>query len=174
MFFIIGKTWEGNQLTAIMKDKNLKKLEDLLPERLHCYVEGFRMLRELYGTISRSDMKSNNLRYVNLNKDQIKEEYLVECQEKIDAFIEVFDYLKFRFNQSKTPKIHTIESHVMDYIKLTGKPLGSLDQCIESVHQYFDQRMNSSKYKVKEKSSDVAGDKLLKLVLHFNAYNLFN
>ena len=77
-------------------------------------------------------------------------------------------------NQSKTPKIHTIESHVMDYIKLTGKPLGSLDQCIESVHQYFDQRMNSSKYKVKEKSSDVAGDKLLKLVLHFNAYNLFN
>ena len=58
--------------------------------------------------------------------------------------------------------------------KLTGKPLGSLDQCIESVHQYFDQRMNSSKYKVKEKSSDVAGDKLLKLVLHFNAYNLFN
>ena len=112
--------------------------------------------------------------YVNLNKDQIKEEYLVECQEKIDEFIEVFDYLKFCFNQSKTPKIHTIESHVLDYIKLTGKPLGSLDQCIESVHQYFDQRMNSSKYKVKEKSSDVAGDKLLKLVLHFNAYNLFN
>ena len=119
-------------------------------------------------------MKGDTERYENLTKDQIKEEYVKECKEKIDNFMEVFNYLKFTFGQSKTPKIHTIESHVLDYIKLTGKTLGSLDQCIESVHQYFDQRLMSSNYKVKEKSSDVAGDKLLKLVLHFNSYNLYN
>ena len=132
------------------------------------------MLREMYGTLSRTNMNDKTERYNNLTKDEIKAEYISEAKEKIFNFIEVFDYLKFTYNQSKTPKIHTIESHVIDYIELTGKTLGSLDQCIESVHQYFDKRLNSSQYKVKDKTKELAGDKLLKLVLHFNAYNLNN
>ena len=132
------------------------------------------MLREMYGTLSRSDMNDGTDRYKNLSKEQIKDEYIKEANEKIENFIEIFDYLKFNYNQSKTPKIHTIESHVLDYIKLTGKTLGSMDQAIESVHQYFDQRLNSSQYKVKDKTKDLAGEKLLKLVLHFNAYNVNN
>ena len=75
---------------------------------------------------------------------------------------------------TKTSKIHTIEAHLIDYIKISGKTLGSQDQVIEATHQYFDQRMTSSKYKVKDKSSEVSGKKLLKLVLHFNAYNIYN
>ena len=75
---------------------------------------------------------------------------------------------------SKTPKIHTIQDHLLDLIELTGEPLGSLDQCIEALHQYFNQRMNSSKYQVKTKSEDIAGEKLRQCVLHINAFNLYN
>ena len=112
--------------------------------------------------------------YKDLSDEQIKEVYMKEAKDKIDSFIEIFDYLKFTFDQSKTNKIHTIESHVLDVIDITGKPLGSLDQCIEAVHQYFTQRMNSSKYKRKNKSSEERGLILESLVLHFNAYNLYS
>ena len=103
-----------------------------------------------------------------------KEQYVKECTEKTDNFMECFDYLKFTYGTSKTVKIHTIESHLVDYVKLTSKTLGSLDQCIEAVHQYFNQRMNASNYKIKNKSSEKHGDKLLQLVNHFNSYNLYN
>ena len=113
-------------------------------------------------------------RYDGKNKEQVKLEYLKESKHAIDNFIEIIDYNKFVFNQSKTVKIHTIESHVLDYIEDNGKTVGCFDQCIEAVHQYFDSRMNSSNYKVKYKTSETAGKKLLQLVLHFNAYNLYN
>ena len=95
-------------------------------------------------------------------------------KKKTDNFMECFDYLKFTYGTSKTVKIHTIESHLVDYVKVTSKTLGSLDQCIEAVHQYFNQRMNASNYKIKNKSSEKHGDKLLQLVNHFNSYNLYN
>ena len=86
----------------------------------------------------------------------------------------MIDYIKFTLGHPKTVKVHTIESHVLDIIEDTGKTIGSLDQCIEVVHQYFEQRMNASKYKVKYKTSETAGKKLLQLVLHLNAYNVYN
>ena len=170
-----GKTWEGNQLNQIMKNKNLNKLEELLPKRLHCYVEAYRMLNIMNKTVSRNEMKDKaNKIYDNIHEDQVKHEYIKECKDAIDNFLEIFNYLKFTFNQSKTNKIHTIKHHLLDYIDMTGKTLGSLDQCIEAVHQYFDQRLNSSKYKVKDKTTEVAGRKLEQLVLHFNSYNIYN
>ena len=161
-----GKAWEGNQLHKILKDKSLVKLKQLLPKELHCCVEGFRMLEELNSTMTRSSMLTE--------KCKTKEEYLKECQDKIDNFIEIFDYMKYTFGTSKTVKIHTIESHLVDYVKLTNKTLSSLDQAIEAVHQYFNQRLNASNYKIKYKSSEKHGEKLLQLVNHFNSYNLYN
>ena len=68
-----------------------------------------------------------------------KETYIKLFEEKINNFMEVFDYLKFTYNLSKTVKIHTIQSHIVDYVNLTSKTLGGLDHCIEAVHQYFNQ-----------------------------------
>ena len=62
----------------------------------------------------------------------------------------------------------------MDIIELTGEPLGSLDQCIEQLHQFFNQRMNGSNYNVKSKDKDIAGTRLLQCVLHINSFNLYN
>ena len=118
-----GKAWEGNQLHKILKEKSLIKLKELLPKELDCCIEGFKMLEELNGTMTRSSMFTE--------KCKTKEEYVKECEEKIDNFIEVFDYLKFTFGTSKTVKIHTIESHLVDYVKLTSKTLMGLDQCIQ-------------------------------------------
>ena len=100
--------------------------------------------------------------------------HFYRLQESIDSFMEVFDYCKFTFDLSKTNKVHTIESHVLDLIEMTGEPIGSLDQCIESVHQYFSKRMESSNYKIKTKTKDSHGKKLLQLVLHFNSYNIYS
>ena len=85
-----------------------------------------------------------------------------------------FNFLKQEFKLSKTPKIHTIQDHLLDIIEITGEPLGSLDQCIEALHQLFKQRMKTSRYEVKNKIKDIAGLKLLQCILHLNAYNLYN
>lgn len=161
-----GTAWEGNQLHKIIKDKSLTKLEELLPEDFQCFVEAFRLLDDLNMTLTRSKMLTK--------KCTSKEQYIKECNQKTDNFMECFDYLKFTYGTSKTVKIHTIESHLVDYVKLTSKTLGSLDQCIEAVHQYFNQRMTASNYKIKNKSSEKHGEKLLQLVNHFNSYNLYN
>ena len=97
-----------------------------------------------------------------------------ESEEAIDKFIASFEILKNKFNLSTTPKIHTIEDHILDYIELTGESLDSLDECIEALHQYFNHRMTQSRYKVKNVTKDIAGDRLLQCVLHINAYNLYN
>ena len=62
----------------------------------------------------------------------------------------------------------------MDIIEFTGEPLGSLDQCIEQLHQFFNQRMNGSNYNVKSKDKDIAGTRLLQCVLHITPFNLYN
>ena len=77
------------------------------------------MLEKLNSTTTRSSMITD--------KCKTKEEYVKEFEEKIDNFIEVFDYRKFSFVTSKTVKIHMIESHLVDYVKLTSKTLSSLD-----------------------------------------------
>ena len=97
-----------------------------------------------------------------------------QCQESIDEFISSINYLKKHFHFSKTPKIHTIQDHIMDTIELTGEPLGSLDQCIEQLHQYFNQRMHASHYCVKTKDKDIAGTRLLQCINHINSFNLYN
>ena len=155
--------WEGNQLQEIIKEKNLKVLAELLPEILHPFVESFRLLRILYNTVCKKSVE----------KEQLKE-YIKESRQVIDNFVVSFDKLNKEFNVSKTPKFHTIKDHILDYIELTGETLGSLDQCIEALHQYVNQRMNSSNYKVKTVTKDIAGTRLMQCVLHINTYNLYN
>ena len=153
----------------------LTEFENILPEHMHCFVELYRELDILYKTICRTKAKNDSdKRYDNLKESEIKSAYIKECKESIDSFMEVFNYCKFTFDLSKTNKVHTIESHVLDLIDMTGEPIGSLDQCIESVHQYFSKRMESSNYKIKTKTKDSHGKKLLQLVLHFNSYNIYS
>ena len=102
------------------------------------------------------------------------EEYFLECKVAIDDFMEGINILKQNFNFSKTPKIPTIESHVLDFVKISKGPLRSLDQCIEALHQYFNKRMNSSQYKVKTVEKEIAGQRLMQCVLHINSYNLYS
>ena len=82
--------------------------------------------------------------------------------------------LKKHHKFSKTPKIHAIQDHIMNTIELTGEPLGSLDQCIEQLHQYFNQRMHASHYYVKTKDKDIADTRLMQCVNHINSFNLYN
>ena len=109
-----------------------------------------------------------------MTKEEKLEKYMETCKENIDSFITSINYLKKHLKFSKTPKIHTIQDHIMDIIELTGEPLGSLDQCIEQLHQYFDRRMTASNYHVKTKDKDIAGTRLMQCVLHINSFNLYN
>ena len=61
------------------------------------------MLEELNSTMTRSKMLNEKIMLRNV---------------KIKLTV-LFDYLKFTFGTSKTVKIHTIESHFVDYVKLT-------------------------------------------------------
>ena len=98
----------------------------------------------------------------------IKKDYVTDCKEAIDDLAEKYDILKSRFGMSKTNKYHTIEDYIIDYIILTGRTLGQCnDQIIEILHQYFNQRMESSGTRLK--TSLQAGKKLFRGVLHHNA-----
>ena len=65
--------------------------------------------------------------------------------------------------------------HVKFYFQQTGKSLGFYtDQVIEAMHQYVDKRLTRSNYIVKDITSDIHGEKLLKGIHHINSYNLSN
>ena len=177
--------WDGNQLKAIIQEKILQKMEQILPVTVHPFIESLRELRHVYSTactnIEESAAKKNKKKQQpeetieeTISKEEKLERYMQQCKESIDGFIDTINYLKKKYGFSKTPKIHTIEDHIMDIIELTGEPLGSLDQCIEQLHQYFTQRMNASNYNVKTKDKDIAGTRLMQCVLHINSFNLYN
>ena len=181
--------WDGNQIKEIIQEKNLKKMEEILPTEAKPFIDSFRNLRILYTTTCSSNIdekdnnKCNNKRKSkqnetiiteNISKEEKLTSFMKQCQESIDEFISSINYLKKHFHFSKTPKIHTIQDHIMDTIELTGEPLGSLDQCIEQLHQYFNQRMHASHYYVKTKDKDIAGTRLLQCVNHINNFNLYN
>ena len=56
---------------------------------------------------------------------------------------------------------------------MTKRTLGQTnDQVIETAHQYVNNTMISSNYTVRDAESDTHGEKLLRLVLHFDSYNI--
>ena len=143
--------WDGNQLKSIVQEKNLNKMEKILPKEVQPFTESLRNLRKVYKTVCSSNIdesddsddlnkrkkkKIENVTEDSLSKEEKLENYMKNCRESIDNFITSINYLKKNMNFSKTTKIHVIQDHVMDIIELTGEPLGSLDQCIEQLHQY--------------------------------------
>ena len=59
------------------------------------------------------------------------------------------------------------------YIEETEQPLGRVsDQLIEATHAFLNHRLISSNYWVKDISSKMHEDRLLKGILHFNSYNI--
>ena len=70
-------------------------------------------------------------------------------------------------------KIHYILDHLEDLFDITGEGLGNVDDhVIECMHQYLNKRMQNSKYFVKDLSSELHGEKKIKLLLHVNDYNM--
>ena len=94
-------------------------------------------------------------------------------EEVIDSFVYEWNLLTKHCGISKTLKIHIIEHHVKDYIRMTGLPLGKrTDQTTEAAHQYLNKRLLRSNYRVKDIESHVHGLKLYRCVSHMNAYNV--
>ena len=54
--------WDGNQIKEIIQEKNLKKMEEILPTEAKPFIDSFRNLRILYTTTCSSniDEKDNN------------------------------------------------------------------------------------------------------------------
>ena len=102
-----------------------------------------------------------------ITEEQTKENYISELEEAIDNFTQDWNILNKDFSVSRTNKFHTIESHVLDYTILTGKTLGeTIDQVIETTHQYFNKRLDDSNYKVKNKVKEIHGKRLKQAVDH--------
>ena len=94
-------------------------------------------------------------------------------EEVIDIFVKEWNLLHKLCGMSKTLKIHIIEHHVKDYIRMAGLPLGKrTDQTTEAAHQYLNKRLLRSNYRVKDIESHAHGLKLYRCVLHMNAYNV--
>ena len=57
--------------------------------------------------------------------------------DKIQAFKRLFEQLKVQFGVRETPKLHIINTHILQFIQWTGKPLGPYsEQSTESVHRF--------------------------------------
>ena len=94
-------------------------------------------------------------------------------KELIENFLQSFEELHEKFNESYTNKIHIIESHLEHYLNESKKSLGYYsDQMIEAMHAEADKILNNSGYKIKDLDSDICGEKLENFVHHLNSYNL--
>ena len=56
--------WDGNQLKAIIQEKNLIKMEQILPKEVQPFIDSLRDLRKLYRTVC-----SNNIDEKDDNED---------------------------------------------------------------------------------------------------------
>ena len=83
-------------------------------------------------------------------------QYLVNHYKAIiKLFRKDFGEVKDSFGVSKTPKIHIIEDHLVEYIDETQCGLGSCtDQTIEALPQVVNRRFTNSKYYVKYLDSE--------------------
>ena len=111
--------------------------------------------------------------YLKLNKSGDNKVDLEYCSKTITELSENIMNLHENHGLSITNKMHTIESHVMDYMNITGKTLDETnDQVIEATHQDLYKRLDGSNYQVTNKETLSHGGKLLKGVHHYNSYNL--
>ena len=70
-------------------------------------------------------------------------------------------------------KIHIACDHVKDYILLTEKGLGHVnDQVVEASHSALNKRLMASRYWIKNFESDTHGKMLYRGIMHFNSYNI--
>ena len=112
---------------------------------------------------------------LNLDKGVSGRKLAPNYEALIDQYCSSVHLLNEKFNLTFTPKFHTIESHLTFYFQQRGKSLGlCTDQLIEAMHQYVDKRLTRSNYVVKDITSDIHGENLLKGVNHINTYNLSN
>ena len=87
----------------------------------------------------------------------------------IQNFLQSFEDLHEKFNDSYTNKIHIIESNFEYYLDSTKKSLGYYSyQLVEAMHAEADKILHNSGYKVKDLDSDICGEKLLNFVHRLN------
>ena len=143
---------EGNECSTVLK--HLDELEEMLPEDNSQHVTCLRALKELQLAVCRRSLTSN-------------------YKEKLANFRLNFKKLREISEVTISLKIHYILDHLEDLFDITGEGLGNVDDhVIECMHQYLNKRMQNSKYFVKDLSSELHGEKKLKLLLHVNGYNI--
>ena len=87
----------------------------------------------------------------------------------IEIFRVKWEIVTKKHSITTTNKIHIILHHIKNYIEETEQPLGRVsDQLIEATHAFLNHRLTSSNYRVKDISSKMHGDRLLKGIVHFN------
>ena len=136
---------EGNEASKVLN--NLDELKIMLPDNEHQHVICLKALRELQTAVCRSKLAP-------------------DYKDKLDNFEKEFNSLREQSDISISLKIHYILDHLSDLFELTGEGLGGVDDhVIECMHQYLNKRMRNSKYFVKDLSSELHGQKKLKLLL---------
>ena len=132
--------------------KNLDKLASVLPEELSPFLQYMmdfnNLMGETFGFSLGSDFRS-----------------------RVRMFKSSFQTLNLNFGMRETPKIHILMYLVEDFVRLTGQSLGQhSEQEVESCHQTFDKCWD--KYKVKDTSSEIFMDNLLRAVLDYNSSHI--
>ena len=97
--------------------KNIDKLESKIPDEHKSILDAFKATKYLNTCISGKVLDKN-------------------WKDSVDKFQEVIMFLHGKYGLSLTPKIHSLMTHVPQYIMVTGKPLGYIsDQTVENAHQ---------------------------------------
>ena len=149
-----GTNYEGNECSKILKNINLLKQCLVMTEKTSDIVNTLEHVKSFISACCGTKPKDN-------------------WEETIDVLSEAWSDLHAKHTISITNKIHIIQSHVKDYISLTGKGLGKVcDQIVESCHSALNKRLVASGYHRKNLEGDSQGEMLFRGVLHFNSYNI--
>lgn len=106
--------------------------------------------------------------------DQFEAVFIACLQEKLDfSYAQKISDFVDTWSEAKLPnssKFHILKFHIIDFIRLTGHPLGRYgEQATETVHFDFGQTWH--KIKVPE-SSDLYSNNLRRAVVMYNSHHL--
>ncbi len=158
-----GKTFEGNECKRIITEKNLHKLSGLLrdghvPEVIAAkFIKCFTNIRIVFTTCcERKELDRNHRAIIGEFKD---------------SFQSLTDEPQVKLTWSN--KVHIIVDHISDYFDLTGETLfETSDQNVESMHAFMMRTFQSSKYWIKDPTSDKCAEMQQKGVNKINSYSV--
>ena len=89
--------WDGNQLKSIVQEKNLNKMEKILPKEVQPFTESLRNLRKVYKTVCSSNIdesddsddlnKRKKKKIENVTEDSLSKVEKLEKNKKIKSVL---------------------------------------------------------------------------------------